>query len=51
MNSMLLRTLNSVPKTPSLLAFSEYREAEQSHFKHQSVSSTGALLEYETVRA
>lgn len=48
MNAILLRTLQP-PRTPSLLAFSDYREAEQANARHSSTTATGALLEYETL--
>ncbi len=48
MNSILLRTLQP-PRTPSLLAFSDYREAEQANARHSSTTANGALLEYETL--
>lgn len=50
MNSLLLRTL-AVPRPPSLQTFSEYKEAEANNAngKQSSVSTDGALLEYETL--
>jgi hypothetical protein len=48
MNTILLR--GQAPRTPSLLAFNDYREAEQANgAKHSSVTANGALLEYETL--
>lgn len=49
MNAILLAR-GQPPRTPSLLAFSDYREAEQANgAKHSSVTANGALLEYETL--
>mmetsp|Transcript_9972 Transcript_9972/g.21294 ORF Transcript_9972/g.21294 Transcript_9972/m.21294 type:complete len:599 (+) Transcript_9972:309-2105(+) len=49
MNSLLLRNLSQVPKSPSLRAFSEYREEESTNYQQSSVTDTGVLLEYETL--
>ncbi|EFJ46840.1 hypothetical protein VOLCADRAFT_121048 [Volvox carteri f. nagariensis] len=49
MNAILL-SRGQPPRTPSLLAFSDYREAEQANgAKHSSVTANGVLLEYETL--
>ncbi|GIL56004.1 hypothetical protein Vafri_11479 [Volvox africanus] len=49
MNTILL-SRGQPPRTPSLLAFTDYREAEQANgAKQSSVTANGALLEYETL--
>ena len=49
MHSVLLRSQLNVHKSPSLQAFQAYREAEAHNSLQTSVSSTGELLEYETL--
>ena len=39
----------SVHKSPSLIAFTDYRESEAQNDLQTSVSSSGELLEYETL--
>ena len=41
--------LRNVHKSPSLIAFSDYREAEAHNDLNTSVSNSGELLEYETL--
>jgi len=48
MNSLLLRGL-AMPRSSSLQAFSEYRDAEAGGARTSSVTTDGALLEYETL--
>ena len=41
--------LRNVHKSPSLIAFSDYRESEAHNDLQTSVSNSGELLEYETL--
>lgn len=41
--------LRNVHKSPSLIAFSDYRESESHNDLQTSVSNSGELLEYETL--
>lgn len=45
----LLRTLDSVNRSPSTLSFAQYREAESQNCKQSSVTSDGELLDVLTL--
>jgi hypothetical protein len=47
--ALLLRTLESVQRTPSTLSFAQYREAESQNYKQSSVTSDGELLDVLTL--
>ncbi len=48
MNTLLLRTLE-VKRSTSLQSFAQYRELESQNAKHSSVTSSGELLEHQTL--
>jgi hypothetical protein len=47
--ALLLRTFESVQRTPSTLSFAQYREAESQNYKQSSVTSDGELLDVLTL--
>jgi hypothetical protein len=47
--ALLLRTLESVQRSPSTLSFAQYREAESQNYKQSSVTSDGELLDVLTL--
>jgi hypothetical protein len=47
--ALLLRTLESVQRSPSTLSFAQYREAESQNYKQTSVTSDGELLDVLTL--
>ncbi|EFJ42325.1 hypothetical protein VOLCADRAFT_97579 [Volvox carteri f. nagariensis] len=49
MNALLLRNLGGLRRSSSLQSFAEYRQAEAQNPQMSSVTSEGALLEYETL--